>query len=351
MLIISVGLPLQWFAVTTSEKAKATKNVIIAKSNVKKWLINGNRYIKSIDKIISEKKDDKAYLENLVNKLDQKRSKLEPYTADKKSRETIYVIDYIVLKAELELIRLEERKMISMKNDIDMIVGEEAKEIDSKDSDSIPSSEKQEVEKRILTLQWNLLKSSEDAFEILQKYTAYEQSGSAEVKLSIDEESFGTLMWELKIKEYNSKNNIFDSTFTGNVEWKLEYSIASQDMKLEFSSFIDAIMKDDQLYIMLDQVISKIETEDENLSALLDISEKISTEGKYVRLSSENFDDIEISREIIDNTLNINQYKALFEKPAFTVYKKEDNKYYLIPTESFCSEAKKAFWGILWKWS
>jgi len=212
----------------------------------------------------------------------------------------------------------------------------------------ISESDKQKVKGKMLSLQENLIESSENIFEILEKYTSYEQSGSYEMSLNIDEESFGTLMWELKIEDYIAKNNLFDSQFTGDVEWRLEYAIRGQDMKLDFSSFVDLIIKDDTFYVMLDKVQSTIETEDAELKWLVDISKKISTEGKYVRFSDENLGDIEVSKEMIENALNVNKYRALLEQPVFKAYKKDGDKYHLVPTEEFCSEAKKLFWGILW---
>ena len=332
MLIVTIGLPMQWFALSQAEKSRLTKNVILSKVGLERSLVKWTKYRKAVDKLIEEKKNDKVYLQNLINKLDEKRSEFEPYVATKKYRKIIFLIDYITSKAELELAKLQE----------------EMSTIDITEKEVIISqNDKEKVEERMLALQSNILTESEDILSILREYTEYEQSGSYEMRLNIDEESFGTLMSEFKITDYIAKNNLFDSQITGDVEWKLEYSIAGQDMKVEFSSFLDAIVKDDDFYLMLDDVVSTLETENNELKALIDISKKISTQWKYVRFTSENYDNLEISKEMVDSFLNVNKYRSLLENPILETYKVEGDKYYLIPTESFCSEAKKLFGGIL----
>lgn len=330
IVLFSFAIPFQGFALSWAEKSRLTKSVIISKSKLSKNLVTWSRYVRAINRLIEEKSNDREYLERLSVKLSEKRSEFANKD-DTQSQKIVYVIDYIVAKANLAIAELSEADNI----------------IDIENS-NLTDEEKKEVEQRVLSLQWNLLKSSEDIFEILQKYTAYEQSGFAEMRLNIDEESFGTLMSELKITDYVSKNNLLDSQLTGDLEWRIEYSIASQDLKVEFSSFVDAIMKDGQFYVMLDKVKSTVETENPEISALADISKKISTEGKYVRFSDENLGDIDLSKEMIENVLNINKYRVLLEQPVFKAYKKDWNKYYVVPTQEFCSEAKKVFGGLLW---
>ena len=333
LFIVCISTPFQGFALSTADKSRLTKNVIISKTGLERSLIKWTKYRKAVDKLIEEKKNDKVYLENLVSKLEEKRSEFAPYVATERYQKIIFLIDYIISKAELALFNLEN----SITESVDINV--EKIEIDEND--------KNEVNKRMLSLQSNMLESSEDAFTLLKKYTSYKQSGSYEMSLDIDEESFGSLISEFKIKEYVAKNNLFDSQLTGDVEWRLEYSIAGQDMKVEFSSFVDAIVKDNDFFVMLDDVKSVIESENNELKSLVDISNKISTEGKYVRFKSDDLGDVEISKEMIDNFLNINKYRSLLENPILETYKVEWDRYYLAPTESFCDEAKKLFGWVL----
>ena len=331
LMIIALGIPLQWFALSQGEKAKLTKNVIISQSKLERNLVTGNRYIRAIDKLIETKSTDATYLKNVINKLQDRRPQFAS-SNDSKSQKIVYIIDYIIAKAELALAKIDTAGSINKILKSETILSE---------------ADKKEVEKRMLALQSNMLTESEDILSILREYTSYEQSGSYEMRLNLDEESIGTLMSEFKITDYIAKNNLFDSQLTGEVEWRLEYSIAGQDMKVEFSSFLDAIVKDNDFYVMLDDVVSTVETENNELKSLIDISKKISTEWKYVRLTSEDYGNVEISKEMINNFLSVNKYRNLLENPILETYKVEWDKYYLMPTESFCSEAKKVFGGVL----
>ena len=327
LIIISIGIPLQWFALSQAEKSKLTKNVIISQSNLNKNLVTGKKYIRAIDRLIEEKKNDEVYLSRLIEKLSDRRSDFAN-TDSSKAQKIVYIIDYIIAKAQMSIAMMEQQEISDIISDID-------------------ENDKDEVRKRMLSLQSNILTESEDILGIIKQYTSYKQSGSYEMSLNIDEDSFGTLMSEFKITDYIAKSNLFDSQLTWDVEWRLEYSIAGQDMKFEFSSFVDAIVKDDNFYVMLDDVVSTVETENSELKSLIDISKKISTQWKYVRFTSENYGDVEISKEMIDNFLSVNKYRSLLENPILETYKVEGDKYYLIPTESFCSEAKKLFGGVL----
>ena len=327
LIIIFLGIPLQWFALSQAEKAKLTKNVIISQSKLERNLVTGKKYIRAIDRLIEEKKNDEVYLSRLIEKLSDRRSDFAN-TDSSKAQKIVYIIDYIIAKAQMSIAMMEQQEISDIISDID-------------------ENDKDEVRKRMLSLQSNILTESEDILGIIKQYTSYKQSGSYEMNLNIDEDSFGTLMSEFKITDYIAKSNLFDSQLTWDVEWRLEYSIAGQDMKFEFSSFVDAIVKDDNFYVMLDDVVSTVEKENSELKSLIDISKKISTQWKYVRFTSENYGDVEISKEMINNFLSVNKYRSLLENPILETYKVEGDKYYLIPTESFCSEAKKLFGGIL----
>jgi len=327
LMIIALGIPLQWFALSQGEKAKLTKNVIISQSKLERNLVTGKKYIRAIDRLIEEKKNDEVYLSRLIEKLSDRRSDFAN-TDSSKAQKIVYIIDYIIAKAQMSIAMMEQKEISDIISDID-------------------ENDKDEVRKRMLSLQSNILTESEDILGIIKQYTSYKQSGSYEMNLNIDEDSFGTLMSEFKITDYIAKSNLFDSQLTWDVEWRLEYSIAGQDMKFEFSSFVDAIVKDDNFYVMLDDVVSTVEKENSELKSLIDISKKISTQWKYVRFTSENYGDVEISKEMINNFLSVNKYRSLLENPILETYKVEGDKYYLIPTESFCSEAKKLFGGIL----
>ena len=333
LLVLCISAPLQGFAVSTTDKSRLTKNVIISKAGLERSLVKWTKYRKAVDKLIEEKKNDKIYLENLVSKLEEKRSEFAPYVATERYQKIIFLIDYITSKAELALFNLENSITEPVNINVEKI------ELDEND--------KNEVKKRMLSLQSNMLESSEDIFVLLKKYTSYKQSGSYEMSFNMDEDSFGTLMSELKIKDYVSKNNLFDSSLRWDIEWRLEYSIAGQDLKVEFSSFVDAIVKDNDFYVLLDDVKSTIESENNELKSLIDISNKISTEGKYVRFKSDNLGDVEVSKELIDNFLSVNKYRSLLENPILEAYKVEWDRYYLAPTETFCDEAKKLFGWVL----
>ena len=168
--------------------------MIISQSNLNKNLVTGKKYIRAIDRLIEEKKNDEVYLSRLIEKLSDRRSDFAN-TDSSKAQKIVYIIDYIIAKAQMSIAMMEQKEISDIISDID-------------------ENDKDEVRKRMLSLQSNILTESEDILGIIKQYTSYKQSGSYEMNLNIDEDSFGTLMSEFKITDYIAKSNLFDSQLT-----------------------------------------------------------------------------------------------------------------------------------------
>jgi len=331
---IIVWMPAQGFALAASERSYMASRIIKSKINLEKNFSNGKQYRRAIDTLIENKKDDKAYLEMLITKLTNKSEELS-VSNEKDTEKVLYVIDYIIAKANLRLAEIWEEILIKKQEEIE--------------TPTTSDSEEEIVQQEVLKMQSHMVSMSEDMLNIFTQYASAEETWDFELIFNAQEETMWNFMSNFKFSNYTSKQDYFDSQFSSDIEGNIEYSINSEELKLEFDAFVDFITKDTNIYFLLDDFKSNLDTDDQSIKDYIEYIEEIAQQTKHIKFSGGEYWEVgaEELRALINRWWDLEKYKTLLQTPMFTSYKKEWNKYFLIPTEEFCSEAKKLFGWIL----
>lgn len=323
--IVSVSANVE---IDSSEKSKAVKQLIVSKSELKdsyKW----KKYIEIVDKFIETNKNNEEKLEEIYNKINPL---LEGSQIEK--TETLNIIKYMNARVTISLIDLYESKVEAT---VETII---------ESNSTISDSDKKIIEDKIIELQLNALDKSIGLVENLTKefenLSNYEETWDFEIDLNIDHDSIWTFEWNVKINDYTSKNSGFDSQ----LKWEVEALINAlpnweEEIKLQLNTMIDFISKDWNMYLLLEKFEILQDEWVEEIQEFLDKAVKIAAENKYIKYSDPQ---TQASLDIL-KTLNptniINDSKRVLSEPLITAYKKEWEKYYLIPTKYACDEFKK----------
>lgn len=211
------------------------------------------------------------------------------------------------------------------------------------DNTSVTEEEKAKVETEILKLQSNIFNSSKNVFEKLtdefEKYTNYEETWNTSFDLEFDEAS---MYWKwnasLDLKNYIAKTAWLDSEISGDISFKLDYApIYWTWMNIDLSTFASMISKDSEIYLKLKDLDFKVT--DENISQILDALKSEFSDNKFVKFPSD-----ENTKNAMNMLKNFSLSNVLLEAenisktPLLKAYKKDWNKYLLVPTKEACEK-------------
>jgi uncharacterized coiled-coil protein SlyX len=326
------------FSSTLSVNAiNVNKNLIITKNTLKNSL-NGQKYINQIDAIIEKIWENKKALNKLNTKLVTLKDKLKTKNSYK-YKKIERIVNYLDAKVSVSLDNLKKKEEIAL-------IKQEEKELDIMNNDSISDSDIKKVNDKLVKIQLNLLKKWEDNLNFLIKkfdeLTNYEEKGNFNLNFKLNHELVWDIKSELKLKNYSVKNSWFDSGMSSELIALIDATPKWwESIKLEFSSFIDFISKDSNIYILLNKLNITDESWTEQFKEIFDIIKKISEKNKYIVYNDK---DTEQALELLksfNSSEIIKDLKETLEKPLFKAYKKEWNRYYLVPTKYACNKVKE----------
>ena len=293
------------------------------------------KLIKKIDAFILKISDKKLkILENKIyNILENK----------KLSEKNVTILKYIIEKIEKkkEIIKVLEN---SKKIILEVLEAEQAKKDIFKST--LSESDNKKVNTQLIKIQKNILEQWVNSFEKilweLEKYTNYEEKGNFDFKLNLDHKTFWKGKVEIKLKDYISRNSNFDAQFKSKIEAIIEATPKGQkEIKMKFSAFIDYIIKDQNYYVLLKNLNITSSEQNEEIKMFIEKAKQLASKNKYIKIEDKNAEKIinQIKQFTPQNILK--QGNEIVKKPLFKAYKKEWNKYYLIPSKYGCDIAKK----------
>jgi len=287
------------------------------------------KLIKKID-IFIEKASEK--------KLDIISKKIDKIFATKKlSKKNTAILKYI--NEQIKFKKLLENMLSEAESEVDSLIEKDIFK------NTLSASDTKKVNEQLVKIQNNLLnrwiESYENILWKLEKYSNYEEKWNFEAKLNVDHEMFWKSNAVLKIKDYVASNSGFDSQFKTKIEAVIDAMPKGQEeMKMEFSGLVDYIIKDQNYYILLKDLKIVDDKDILKLDSKIEKIKEIASKNKYIHFEDKNAAAyINTLKEL--NPANIlKQGKQIASKPLFTAYKKDWNKFYLIPSKYGCDTAK-----------
>lgn len=331
-----------------------TKSLILAKSElskIKKW----DYYIKTIDSLVDqlEKSNDKEKLERLYKKLYDMKYKLE-YSTTSEWKSLYSLINYFYIKVQVAINNIYDEEYSDLQDEYDKNIQilsdlKDEKLLEYKNN-TLPESERNLVESKLVDIQLNLFEKwtnyLDNIIKDFDKITSLEEKWDFKMSFNLNEnefdDTFTKINSQLKFSDYTSKSSNFDSQLM----WKLEAILNAStkwedDIKLEINSMIDFISKDWNMYLLIEKLNIISEEWIEEIKDYVDELKEISSQNKYIK-----FQDLETT-ELLNMISEFNPEKIIWDwkttlsKPMFEPYKKDWDKYYLIPTKYACDKVKE----------
>ena len=317
----------------STDMQRASKNIILTKVELKK-IRNGDKYIKQLDLVTKKFAGNEEKLREFSKNISNAKYKLA-YSKSWKSKRILAILNYLEAKVNYEL------KKIAAQADEKL-----EKTLEEVKNPSISSSDKKKVEAEIVKIQSNLFENWVKNFWTLtkefEKLTNYENKGDIKMNLNIDQEQIWKVKAELKLNNYTAKNSNFDSQLKGHLSAMLDAAPKNQEaVKLEFSNFLDFIQKDWNMYILMNDLKIVSEENVDNLKEMIETAKKIAEENEYIEFSDKQTQEAMRILESFAPEKIIADGRTYFSKPMFTAYKKEENKYYLVPSKYACDTMKE----------
>lgn len=321
--IIALAIILWMFGQTNAMDITNTKAVESeAEFKITMKIKDGQKIIDKIDKVIEELNQKK------LNTLKEKLIILKKSWKIKYWSDNELIINYIEFK-------INEKILLKIEQEEKNIFTYKLSEEDNK-----------KVNDELIKIQKNILKKWVSNFEKilgeLEKYTNYEEKGNFEFKFNSNHKSFWEAKVEVKLKDYISRNSNFDAQFKSKIEALLESNPkAWEEVKINFSAFFDYIIKDQNYYVLLKDLNITNDKESTEIKLFIEKAKQIASKNKYIKIEDINTQQVinRIKQFTPQNILK--QGNEIVEKPLFKAYKKEWNKYYLVPSKYGCDTAKK----------
>jgi len=315
------------------------KQIIISKSKIKKiewWNLYLSK-LRTIENLINSAQNIET-LNIMIELNNQKNIK------NKKNWSLEYEIYKLInLKIQRKIFQLKDEKY---KNIINLI-----------NNPWIDKNEIKKVEDEIVNLQLNLLNNSKSILEKILKNinddTNYEDNWNFRFNLDWNLTNFWKWKISFNMPNYKLSNEKFDSELKTQIDLLVEASVKwKESLKLQFSTFIDFIVKDSNIYLLMNKLkYSWIDKNDKSweLSKILEKMKAFATNNQFLKfVKNINWND-KTEKEIYKllnafKTFSISDINSLYDKwyeklkkPMFKVYKKSWNKYLIIPSKESCN--------------
>ena len=303
------------------------KDLTLSKHKLKK-IKNWEKYIKNIDDLISKYKDDEKILKKLEKRINLIKPKLEKRN-DLESKKLIHIINYLEIKVNISLNSelLIEKKIIEM-------------------TKSLLSDEEQEnIQDEIMKFQLNIFKNWESILQNLinefDKLLNYEEKGDFKLRLDIDNENIWKIKANLNLLNYKNRQSGIDN----HLLWDLDSSLYfkpkwEEDFELKINTFVDYISKNENIYFLLDKLNLTTWTKNETILEFFLKIQELVIQNKYIKIEDKNRKNL---FELVEN-FNLKKifgdWGKLSSGSFFKAYKKDGERYFLIPTKYACDTIK-----------
>lgn len=260
----------------------------------------------------------------LKNKIESKSGMTE------KEKNILLLIDYLQLK-------------ISYKN---IMEAPDKNNLLAEYNMSLSDSENQKFNSEMVQLQKNLLNSWIHSLENIlwdfEELTNIEEAWDFSMKLDVDHE----MVWKIKtifeLEGYTATTSGFDSQLKWNMRALIDSAPQWQEaIKFEMKAFIDFISKDQNIYLLMNKFSILSEEWVDEMKAFIEKVKQVAQTNKYIHMPNDQWADfIALMRWLSPQSLSSEGNKIMSE-PMFRAYKKQGNKYSIVPTLYACSTIKE----------
>jgi hypothetical protein len=301
-----------------------------------------DKLIIKIDKFIWKISDKKLIL--LEEKIKKAKTKIYSNSDDvliwSKEDKFLLIIWYI----EGKINEKKEFKVVMWNTD--EWLKDFAENSELKFENTLSEIDNKKVNTQLIKIQKSLLEQWVDNFEKvlweLEKYTNYEEKGNFNLNLDVNHKTLWKSKVKVKLEDYIYKNYNFDTQFKSKVEAIFEATQNwKEEIKMTFSAFIDYIIKDQNYYVLLKNLNIKNNEKNQEIKVFIEKAKQLASKNKYIQIEDKNAK--KIINQIVQFTPQniLKQGNEIVKKPLFKAYKKEWNKYYLVPSKYGCDTAKK----------
>ena len=312
---------------------RASKDIIMSKVKLEKAR-NGKKYVEQLNAVTKKFSGNEKKLKELSSNIRNAQYKLM-YKKSSKAKKMMLILNYLDAKVNYELLKIEAQADKELEKTLETV----------KNPD-ISSSDLKKVEAEIVKIQSNLFENSVKNIETLtkefEKLSNYENKGDIKMNLNIDQDQIWKVKAELQLKDYTAKNSNFNSQLKGHISALIDAAPKNRDaFKLEFTNFLDFIQKDGNMYVLINDLNIVSEENVDELQEFITQAKKIAEENEYIKFSDKQTEEAMKLLESFAPQKILSDGKVYFSKPFFTPYKKEGNKYYLVPSKYACDTAKE----------
>ncbi len=201
------------------------------------------------------------------------------------------------------------------------------------------SDEVKKVESEVVKLQWKMFEHGKTIFEKLswefQKLVKYEETWNTKMEIHFNEDMFWEINGKLNFNNFTVKSSNFDSEVSTDINLQWDYKTSYESGQIDLKTFASLINKDGNIYGLLKDL--NFTVSDKNLSEVLSKAKETFKDNKYIKFPTD-----AQSQQVLTMLKNFNpksvisQVDTTLQSPLFTTYKKEGNKYLLIPTKHAC---------------
>lgn len=322
-----------WVNVTSAidnsdpQKTEILKQVYVDKYELGK-IRNWKKYISQIDNLITKLDYKKLQiLEDRISKLKNSLSK----NTDSKSKNLLKILNYFSSKIDYSLYTYEIENSF----------------LDTVLNSNLSETEKQKVEDEIVKLQLNLFEKWISILENLkndfENLSNYEDKWNLKLDFNLDEESIWTIKSWLTFSNYNSTVSNYDSQLKWQVNAFINADISwdKDDINMQFSSFLDFISKDWNMYILLKDLNIVDEKTNKEIQDLIEKLKNIAAQNKYIKFEDKQTQKVITTLKSINPNNIVSNWREVFWEAMFEAYKKDWDKYLLKPTKYACDKFKE----------
>lgn len=228
---------------------------------------------------------------------------------------------------------------------------EEAKKkeiINQINTNNLSAEDTKKINDEIVKVQLTFFNSGKNLFEKitsdLKKSLNSESTWNIKLNVEWSWAMFWNWKWEISIKDIKSKQSWFDSQFQAQLDLFLEENLRwNKNIKTQFSSFIDFIKKDENVFLLLKNLqYSWLENFDRKrqISGSLNKMKELWNTNTYVKIEDKQTAQFLKKFKDFDFKSKITEMNKVLATPMFKPYKKEWEKYYITPTKDFCNAMK-----------
>jgi len=225
------------------------------------------------------------------------------------------------------------------------------------DNPSLTSDEVSLVESEIVKVQLNLLNTSKDIVDSfvtnLKKNSNVEEKWNFKISLDWSWSFIWKVKAQLDLKDYKASSSNFDSELQTQLDLLLDASLVWwKTFNTQLSSFVNFISKDWNMYLLFDKLsyswLENVDTSWE-ITKSLEILKNMAKNNEYLKIKSDqaSINIIEMMKSFNSDSL-FSSADKLLSQSLLKPYKKEWNKYYLLPTKKACDTMKYISSKVEW---